>query len=90
VKDIALSVVPMMDEVAPDTVRSAGNDIDVFVYSYFIGTDVIAVDTKGISVCPPAGSIDELICPIDKVYKPFTVFDTLFTSNVVDLLKLIA
>ena len=57
----------MMDEVAPDTVISAGNDTDVFVYSYFIGSDVIAVDTKGVSVCPPAGSIEELICPIDTV-----------------------
>ena len=49
VKDIALSVVPINDEVAPETVISAGNERAVLLYSYFIGSDVKAVDAKGIS-----------------------------------------
>ena len=50
VKDIALSVVPINDEVAPATVISAGNESAVLLYSYFIGSDVNTVDANGISV----------------------------------------
>ena len=87
VKDIALSVVPINDEVAPATVISDGNERVALLYSYFIGSVVIAVDAKGVSDCPPAGSIEALVLPIDNVYAPFTVLDTPFTNNVVGLLK---
>ena len=47
-KDIALSVVPINDEVAPVTVISAGS-VSPVLYSYFIGRVVNAVDAKGMS-----------------------------------------
>ena len=48
-KDIHLSVVPIKDEVAPETVIKVDNDNVVLLYSYFIGSVVNAVDAKGIS-----------------------------------------
>ena len=49
VNEIHLSVLPIIDDVAPATVIKVGNDCEVILYSYLIGTDVIAVDAKGVS-----------------------------------------
>ena len=85
--DIYLSVLDNVTEVAPGTDIKFGNNCDS---SYLIATDVVAVNAKGVAVCPPAGSTDEFICPKEMLYNPLTVVDApLLIDTGIDLLKLI-